>query len=66
MKQSEEIARVAHELWEMNGRMPGRDVADWLEAERIVMARHKEQTTVMGKKASAKARPKTASRKKKK
>lgn len=36
----EEIARVAHELYEKSGRVPGREIENWLEAERIVKARH--------------------------
>jgi hypothetical protein len=40
MKLSEEIAKVAHELYEKSGWMPGRDFENWLEAERIVRSRH--------------------------
>lgn len=36
----EEIARVAYELYEKRGKTPGCHDDDWLEAERIVMARH--------------------------
>jgi hypothetical protein len=35
----EEIAKVAYELYEKSGRVPGRDTLNWLEAERIVLAR---------------------------
>ncbi len=35
----EEIAKVAYELYEKRGRGDGCHVDDWLEAERIVMAR---------------------------
>jgi hypothetical protein len=35
----EEVALVAYELFEKRGRLPGYDVEDWLEAERIVRAR---------------------------
>ncbi len=38
----EEIAKAAHDLYEKSGRAHGRDVQNWLEAERIVLARHKE------------------------
>ena len=37
----EEVARVAYELFERRGCTPGRELEDWLEAERIVRARHK-------------------------
>ncbi len=36
----EEIAKVAYELYEKRGRSPGCHLDDWLEAERIVRARH--------------------------
>ena len=32
------IAEKAHELYECNGCCHGRDVEDWLEAERLVLA----------------------------
>jgi hypothetical protein len=35
----EEIAKVAYGLFERRGRVPGYDVQDWLDAERIVMSR---------------------------
>ena len=31
-----EILRVAHDIYERNGRIEGRDLDNWLEAERIV------------------------------
>jgi len=43
MNVHDEIAKVAHELYEKSGRIPGRDLKNWLEAEKIVMARHKGQ-----------------------
>jgi hypothetical protein len=36
----EEIRKVAYELYEKRGRIGGRQLEYWLEAERIVMARH--------------------------
>ena len=36
----DEIARVAHELHEKRGRIPGNELADWLEAEKIVTEKH--------------------------
>lgn len=35
-----EIARVAYELYEKRGRGEGCHFDDWLEAEKIVLARH--------------------------
>ncbi|HYA85666.1 MAG TPA: DUF2934 domain-containing protein [Nitrospirota bacterium] len=40
----DEIAKVAHELYEKSGRVHGRDVQNWLEAERIVLARYEKDT----------------------
>jgi len=38
-----EITKVALELYEKTGRVEGRDLDNWLEAEKIVISRHKEQ-----------------------
>ena len=38
-----EIAKVARELYEKSGRVEGRDLDNWLEAEKIVKSRYKEQ-----------------------
>ena len=35
----EEIERVAYEIYEKKG-IPGREVEDWLEAEKIVLERY--------------------------
>jgi hypothetical protein len=58
----EEIARVAFELYEKRGKGEGLQLSDWLEAERIVMARHekKKENEQGGVKA---AKRKTATRK---
>lgn len=39
-KHQEEIAQVAYELYEKRGGSHGCDFDDWVEAEKIVMARH--------------------------
>jgi hypothetical protein len=39
-KLQDEIARVAYELYEKRGGSHGCDFDDWVEAERIVAARH--------------------------
>jgi hypothetical protein len=36
----DEIARVAYELYKKRGMARGRDLEDWLEAEKIVMEKH--------------------------
>lgn len=43
MKWYDEIAKVARELYEKSGRVEGRDLENWLEAEKIVMKQYKEQ-----------------------
>ena len=39
----DEIAAVAFELFKSRGFIPVRDLDDWLDAERIVLARHAGQ-----------------------
>ncbi len=41
-KLHDEIARVAYSLYERRGRLGGYAEQDWLEAEKIVMARYQE------------------------
>ncbi len=48
-----EIAKVAYDLWEKGGCLPGRDLENWLEAERIVM-------TISAGKSQSKEKPKKA------
>ena len=43
MNLHDEIAAVAYELFETRGRIPFRDLDDWLDAELIVLARHAGQ-----------------------
>ncbi len=40
MKRHEEIQKLAFELFEKGGRFHGREIDHWLEAERIIEARH--------------------------
>jgi len=42
MKKSmhDEIAKVAHELYEKEGSVHGNDLQDWFKAETIVMEKH--------------------------
>jgi len=43
MNLQDEIAAVAYELFESRGCIHGRDLDDWLDAERIVLGRHAGQ-----------------------
>jgi len=62
----DEIAKVAHELFENSGRMYGCELENWLAAEKIVMERHareiEQDADLIGsakeKKASGKTDPK--------
>ena len=40
----DEIARVAYDLFEKNGRKHGHHLNDWFEAEKMVKARHAEES----------------------
>jgi hypothetical protein len=51
----EEIKKVAYELYEKSGCISGRDLENWLEAERIVLSRYglleqKEASTALPEK----------------
>ncbi|MDA8077464.1 MAG: DUF2934 domain-containing protein [Nitrospiraceae bacterium] len=52
-KLQEEIARVAYELFEKRGCVPGYHVEDWIEAERTVTARYSKQKPAPEKAAKA-------------
>lgn len=43
MDLNSEIEKLAYELYEKNGRIKGRDLDNWLEAERIVIERYPSQ-----------------------
>lgn len=43
MKLYDEIARTAHELYMKSGCLPGRDLENWVEAEKIVKARYEPE-----------------------
>ena len=43
MNLNNEIEKMAYELYEKGGKVEGRDLDNWLEAEKIVMARYKER-----------------------
>jgi hypothetical protein len=46
MELNEQIAILAFELYENSGRIEGRDLDNWLEAERIIKARQQEATKI--------------------
>jgi hypothetical protein len=44
MNMNDQIAKVAYSIYEKNGKVDGRDLDNWLEAERIVLGQeHKQQ-----------------------
>ncbi|MFH1701904.1 MAG: DUF2934 domain-containing protein [Nitrospirota bacterium] len=49
----QEISKLAHDLYEKSGRIEGRDLDNWLEAERIV----KERLAIKGKSGIQKIAP---------
>ena len=42
MELQSEIAQLAYELYEISDRKEGRDLANWLEAERIILSAHRQ------------------------
>jgi hypothetical protein len=58
VKLYDEIAKIAYELYEKSGRAEGRELDNWLEAERIVMARHREQEKIEAESSSPPKRKK--------
>ncbi len=48
----DEIAKVAYDLHEKRGSCHGYDVADWLEAEKIVLERYAKRIAKEAKKPS--------------
>ncbi len=44
MNRQEEIRKMAYELYERSGMIPGREIENWLKAEKIVAARYAEGT----------------------
>lgn len=56
----EEIRLLAYELYEKSGRIPGRDLDNWLEAERIVFERYGLISSGCSRKGARKGRSKKA------
>jgi hypothetical protein len=44
MKLHKAIETIAYEIWEKSGRVHGKDIDHWLEAERIVKERYVMET----------------------
>ena len=63
MKQHEEIAKAAYELWEKSGRATGKDLEHWLEAERTVMERRKQACAKEKSSDDTEKKPKRSSKK---
>lgn len=59
MELHDEISKVAKELYEKSGRIEGRDLDNWLEAERIVMAQYREKEELGAGKPASKKRSST-------
>jgi len=51
MNLHDEIAKVAAELYEKSGRIEGRTLENWLEAEKIVLSRHSSKEIAEPKEA---------------
>ncbi|HSB51985.1 MAG TPA: DUF2934 domain-containing protein [Dissulfurispiraceae bacterium] len=61
----DEIAKEAYYLFEKSGRRPGCEHENWIEAERIVMARHAgREAAERGKAVAEKEAPKKTAPKK--
>jgi hypothetical protein len=60
-KLQEEIAKVAYDLHQKRGMVHGSELLDWLEAERIVLARYEKGA----EKENSKKPPKITSKKRK-
>lgn len=55
MTRHDEVARVARGLYELSGRIEGRDVENWHEAERIVMAGYQTEEKTQDRHSGVKA-----------
>lgn len=47
----DELARLAHELYERRGGEHGHDVEDWLEAERLLLDQSRERQRARGRRS---------------
>ncbi len=58
MDLEQEISKVAYELFVKSGYIAGREIDNWLEAERIVMMRYKADNPVESEVAEDSSKPK--------
>jgi len=56
MKRHKEIQKLAYEMFEKSGRVHGRELDHWLEAERIIKARQMDRHAVDLEAAASKKR----------
>lgn len=63
-KLEEEIRRVAYEIYVQSGCIPGRDLDNWLEAERIVLEKYGIKKVKKSLDKPAKEKSKKTARKK--
>ncbi|HMK49209.1 MAG TPA: DUF2934 domain-containing protein [Thermodesulfovibrionales bacterium] len=56
MKDQKDIQKLAYDIFEKNGRVHGRDLEHWLEAERIVRARKTDVQAAANEAAATKKR----------
>ena len=59
-----EIEKIAYELYQRDGCMPGRELEHWVEAERIFHSRHSTTASTVMPPISKKAMPAATARKK--
>ena len=59
MKKSihDEIAKVAYELYEKGGKVPGNELKNWFEAENSVMEKHERHASEMERKVDTIKKP---------
>jgi hypothetical protein len=56
MKRHKEIQRLAYDLFEKSGKVHGREIEHWLEAERIIRAREMDMHAAAFEAAASKKR----------
>ena len=54
----EEIRRLAYELYEKGGRVPGKELENWLEAEKIILSKYASEKSEQEKAKKAEQKPK--------
>ena len=59
----DEVARLARQIWEREGRQAGRDLEYWLQAEREVLDRRKPASPARPSPATAVAAPSRGAKK---